>query len=60
MNYKTNCKRNRKFIMSIMFMSMTVRDEGGDIYLTNALVGCVKIPCRRYLPLRHVSAGLHH
>ena len=40
MNYKTNCKRNGKFIM---FMSMTVRDEGGDIYLTNALVGCVKI-----------------
>ena len=35
MNYKTTGKRNGKFIMSVMFMSMTVRDGGGDIYLTS-------------------------
>ena len=56
MNYKTTCKRNRKFIMSVMFMSMTVRDGGGDIYLTNAPVGCLELPCRTYSLLRHVSA----
>jgi len=38
--------------MSIMFIAMTVRDGGGDIYLTNAPVGCLKIPFRTYSLLK--------
>lgn len=35
-----------------MFMSTMVRDGGGDIYITNAPVGYVKIPFRTYSLLK--------
>ena len=50
--------------MSIMFMSTTVREGGGDIYITNAPVGasriCKNTPFVHIHCLRHVSAVLHH